>query len=769
MPLPAAAAAAAALFSCAFDGFLLSVEPDLSYSVAAADGVGAPPLLVGGGLALLDLSPGAGLSPAGAPLLGVGVDAELGAFSFLSAPWAANASTAPSAAAAATAATLRGAAAAAAGAPLFVSNFTCYTDFSLAAFSLTFPLGLATFGGASEEPATRFPSFSADSETALRSDAMGFVEWAGEMSEYGNKHGVALNGFGGGRQSGPLLLFNKTQLALGAPRRPAALVLGPGAGAGTHLVHTVIAVMPGVAGTAAAAPRSYPVDPGCLVANHTDKVGGGNAPGSGNGLVVQQGNSSACCAACRALGAACDSFVYDTDGFAGDGHNCWPILGLTGSEQASDRVLGLAHAVQCAPQSGTTASGGVPAAGFESGQAVASRDECCVLCATLGPAACSAWTFDEARAICTPLLSFAGTAPAPSLSFGTQQVLPSQLAVGVQGLAASLPPGFVVSAWLAGSQGGLSDATMHYGEALRAAARLQRTPREQDPMRNVVSYWSDNGAFYYDGYWPVFFDNLTNTAQDVFLALKAYHAELGLTVGTYQMDPWWYGGSCGSNGPPPPECNVVEAWPWSANFSAAPGFFPDGLAALGLPLTLYSNLYAQASNGNKMTQRFSWMNDSCGGIAPCAIVVPEQSYDFHSWAFDAGKEMGQNAFEIDFADYIFPFAIFASDVRAFDQYWAGVNTAAVEHAFPVQLCMSLPLMTLDSVYWPAVTNARLQGDGYATNTGRYDIFQTSLLYSAVALAPFLDNFWTTSCQPALDNPYGNATCEGHVAWPRSQL
>ena len=105
---------------------------------------------------------------------------------------------------------------------------------------------------------------------------------------------------------------------------------------------------------------------------------------------------------------------------------------------------------------------------------------------------------------------------------------------------------------------------------------------------------------------------------------------------------------------------------------------------------------------------------------------------------------------------------FGKDVRAYDVYMEGMALAATEHAFPVQLCMGLPSITLASVAWPSVTNARLQGDGYATNHARFDIFQTSLLYSAVALAPYLDNIWTTSCQPGWDNPYGNATCEGDV-------
>ena len=312
----AAAVAAAALFTCAFDGLVLSVSGPPGFAYSVADAASGAPWLEGGGLAVFDgggaaggawLSPGAGLAAAGAPVLGSGEDGALGAYSYLSVAWARNGSG--------------GAGAGAGGAGLsFVANFTCYQPFSLAAFSLSFPDG-AVLGLGAEHPATRFPSFSADAGAAVRSEAMGFVEWAGEMSDYGDKHGVGLAGFEGGRQGGPILLFNKSQLELGGPSRPAALLLGPGAGAGTHLIHTVVAVVPGSA--AAGGVGSYPVDPGSVVANHTDKVGGTNAPGSGTGLVVQQGNSSACSAACRALGASCDSYVYDTDGFAGDGHNCW--------------------------------------------------------------------------------------------------------------------------------------------------------------------------------------------------------------------------------------------------------------------------------------------------------------------------------------------------------------------------------------------------------------------------------------------------------------
>jgi hypothetical protein len=47
----------------------------------------------------------------------------------------------------------------------------------------------------------------------------------------------------------------------------------------------------------------------------------------------------------------------------------------------------------------------------------------------------------------------------------------------------SIPPGFVVNTWIAGSVNGLTDVTMQYGNALRSSARLHRKAKETDAMR----------------------------------------------------------------------------------------------------------------------------------------------------------------------------------------------------------------------------------------------------------------------------------------------
>ena len=467
-------AADTATFACTAGGLTLTVQaqPPAAFTYAVASALTGAAWLEGGSLALLQagsyLTPGAGLT-AGAPALGSGEDA-LGAYTYCAVPWETNGS-----------------------APFFfTANFTCYAEHI--AFALHFPGGYS-FASPQQTalPATHFPQWQRTAST-LASAATGYVEWAGEMDTYNNRHGVGLQGYQGGVESGPLLLYNASQLALGGAL-PQALVLGPGGGPGTHVAHGVLGV---VRDPAAAAPPAAPCSGGsldCYAAPHTDKQGGGLAPGvPGGGLLVQAGNASACCAACAALGQLCDAWVYDTDGTAGDGNNCWPLLGVTGSTQgASDRVLGLAPAAApaCpAPAADAAPAASTPSLGFEAGVGNSTPAACCRLCGTLGPSACAAWVLHSASGLCFPLLTpSAARAPAPGVLTGAPTPPPMVLAAGVQGRIAALPPRFASVWWLAGAASGLSDAVMAYGWALRRAAGLQRLDKALDPQRNLLTYW----------------------------------------------------------------------------------------------------------------------------------------------------------------------------------------------------------------------------------------------------------------------------------------
>ena len=210
----------------------------------------------------------------------------------------------------------------------------------------------------------------------------------------------------------------------------------------------------------------------------------------------------------------------------------------------------------------------------------------------------------------------------------------------------------------------------------------------------------------------------------------------------------------------------MSSWYWARNWTAYPGFFPSGLGALGLPLTLYSNAYASPADGNSFPPGFDWEVSSSGnfgGIPNWAIVPASQALDFYNLLLDRGVGMwGQNALEIDFINFlVLGSTQFNTDARALGEYWGGVNAASAAHGVSTQMCMDLPLMALSSVQWSHVTNARLQGDGFPSDTQRYDIGLPSLLYSALHLAPFLDVVWSTACQNSTDNAF-HGECEPDV-------
>lgn len=197
--------AAAPLFSCEFDGFLLSVLDEPTYPYCVSSSLTGSPWLENGTLAIQSggriLTPGAGLEIRGTPEVGSGVDGTLGAYDYLAISWNGSSGEA------------------------VTSNFTCYVEFGLASFSLLFPDGLAPLypgtPGIADVPTTRFPCFSANPGSELVSDAMGFVTWAGEMDTYKNAHGTGLKGYSGGWVC-VLLIISSDSCGLAASLFPAS-------------------------------------------------------------------------------------------------------------------------------------------------------------------------------------------------------------------------------------------------------------------------------------------------------------------------------------------------------------------------------------------------------------------------------------------------------------------------------------------------------------------------------------------------------------------
>ena len=335
-----------------------------------------------------------------------------------------------------------------------------------------------------------------------------------------------------------------------------------------------------------------------------------------------------------------------------------------------------------------------------------------------------------------------------------------RLSGGPQGHITSLDAGYTYSFVVLATPYGITNATYNYGTIMRQyynTTKLGGNPQDIassviDPLTYKVSYWTDNGAYYYAGYWNKYL-NSTNTGNTLFPRLFQYHQETQNPVayGTYQLDPWWY----------PQTDNGATNWTYD------PSIFPDGinpLVALGMQFTLYSSYYSgNITLMNEGMPGYDWRQSEYFNVGwfEGYISLPsvDKTYNFYSDMFARAKAAGwgMTNYEVDFMDFLnLCFTDHNVNATALQVFEEGMAKAALDAGITVQLCMDLPSDVLFSASAPAFTNARASEDDFPTNDGRWDLGVTNILYGSLNLKPFYDDFWTTSFQGP-DSPYGTAS------------
>jgi hypothetical protein len=162
---------------------------------------------------------------------------------------------------------------------------------------------------------------------------------------------------------------------------------------------------------------------------------------------------------------------------------------------------------------------------------------------------------------------------------------------------------------------------------------------------------------------------------------------------------------------------------------------------LDLPLQFYAPYFC---TDTPYYTNFTFLksNSSLPGCSDFDFVIPTNSYEFYKWFFTLGKAMGMTHFEMDFVDQNLNCMMeFSQQVNAAHDYLLGMSTAALELGIPVQWCFATPSAMLQSLHYPAVTNARVSWDYFYGNS--WDIGLSSLLAWAVNVAPSTDTFWTS--------------------------
>eukprot|EP01064_Diplonema_japonicum_P033984 TRINITY_DN6871_c0_g1_i1.p1 TRINITY_DN6871_c0_g1~~TRINITY_DN6871_c0_g1_i1.p1 ORF type:complete len:747 (+),score=140.47 TRINITY_DN6871_c0_g1_i1:43-2283(+) len=325
------------------------------------------------------------------------------------------------------------------------------------------------------------------------------------------------------------------------------------------------------------------------------------------------------------------------------------------------------------------------------------------------------------------------------LSHGSQFMAQSfesvdgSIASGVNGGVVSIPANFSVTTIISYSDTGVNNAATSWGAALLKLHGKTTVHRDSDPILKVLGYNTDHGAYYY--YHP----ERNMTMGETVLAVYKQAQEQQIPYKYILLDSWWY--FKGTQG-------------GVTNWTAMPSVFPPGGNAALKDFTQRTGWMVIGHNrfwdhGTSYSVdnggRFRFSDDGSEHY-----VVP-LTQDFWDFLLTGGKEWGLTTYEQDWLFTEFNGVPYLQRSATMARDWLmQMGSAAADNGLTIQYCMPYARHVLQSVEIPVVTQVRTSGDYVPSNNEappNWNIGGSSILAHAVALAPFKDSFWTSTCEP----------------------
>ena len=291
------------------------------------------------------------------------------------------------------------------------------------------------------------------------------------------------------------------------------------------------------------------------------------------------------------------------------------------------------------------------------------------------------------------------------------------------------------------ARAGLTRATRAFGALLR---RSHGTTRMRGPGVTQLSYWNDNQAGY--SWWTAGDDqSIWGTPEDIYLKLKAGYDAAGVPIRGWEPDNNWN-----------VTYQLVKNWKGRSWEEFNRTLYPSGgrsfVEKLGnLSMTYYTNGFV---DDNAYKALYSWTKEN--------EPHPNASHAmYHDIIGRAKARFNMEMLFTDFLCYRGPSMQAYQDVGAGEEgghkWLAGMTLGAQDHGVEVQYCMALAHQILESAEFPAVTNARVNGDGgLDVMSGQFP----ALLAATVGLGWSKDNLRTAD-RCYVDGLYPNGT----EKWP----
>ncbi len=281
----------------------------------------------------------------------------------------------------------------------------------------------------------------------------------------------------------------------------------------------------------------------------------------------------------------------------------------------------------------------------------------------------------------------------------------------ISGQIPTLPAGFTHETILTWGHG-INKTLVAWGTALTDKSGKGRPGNGVDTLLSHLSYWTDNGAFYYynPGELPY--------AE----SLKAIRAELagkGIRLGSLQLDSWWY-----PKGPDNSWFSRSGIW----TYTAAPNLFRGELAEfrreVGIPLTTHAR----------------WI-DAASPYRTEYVMSGDVSIDPKYWEKTATylKASGVGTYEQDWLGLA---AHTDFNLKDPDAFLDNMASAMALRGLTIQYCMANPNHFLASSKYSNVTSIRTSQDRFGRERWSHFLY-SSRLATAVGAWPFTDVFMSS--------------------------
>lgn len=295
---------------------------------------------------------------------------------------------------------------------------------------------------------------------------------------------------------------------------------------------------------------------------------------------------------------------------------------------------------------------------------------------------------------------------------------------GIMGKITEIPKGFIQQSIMQFGAG-IKQTIMKWGKMLRTQYNTKRFT-DNDMTLKYIGYWTDAGAFYYYNTEP----NITY--EETMIDVKKEAMKEFVPYKYYQIDSWWYFKGVLSDG--------VKNW------TAMPSVFPHNLSYvshhLGDPIAAH-NKYWTAETDYAKKNGGLW-----NFIVELTMAIPQDEEFWNFLLSDSKKSWDLKLYEQDWLDHQFEqMSCTLENVTVARRWLMDMGKGAMQNNLPIQYCMPLAKHLLQTVEIPHVTQARASDD-YHPGNEQWNIGLSSIIYHALDLRPFKDNFRTN---PANDH------------------